>query len=302
MTQECDAGVAFVGEATPGDSVMSKVTIYRYMVLNPNRAERRKSRRWGTREGIASFKNFAELLEDTAAEVDGTAVNSIGFTRVRLRTALRIACARLQGRLIAVGRAREHRAIQAVTDHARMQRADRTAGDSARDTRPSVRATAGKSARQSTSRSATAGARARRASAPGRIAWQDSRRTSGARTERTDPQPRGPRLFRRHAAAVLREPVDCLIIRLRSVTWAARSAGVRSDRCRFFVDLCESRVILVGAGQIAAFVKPWRRVDRRLRHEAARLQRRRQAARWSGAWEATVAANPRYEAPWSFFW
>jgi hypothetical protein len=61
---------------------MSKVTVYQYMVLDPNRAERRKSRRWGTREGIASFKHFVEILEDTAVEVDASAVDSMGFTKL----------------------------------------------------------------------------------------------------------------------------------------------------------------------------------------------------------------------------
>jgi hypothetical protein len=59
---------------------MSKVTIYQYMVLDPNHAEWRKSQRWGTREGIESFGDFAEILEDTAVEVDASAVDSLGFT------------------------------------------------------------------------------------------------------------------------------------------------------------------------------------------------------------------------------
>jgi hypothetical protein len=41
---------------------MSKVTIYQYMVLDPERAEKRKSRRWGTREGIQSRKDFAQII------------------------------------------------------------------------------------------------------------------------------------------------------------------------------------------------------------------------------------------------
>ena len=60
--------------------VTGTTTIYQYMVLDPSRAERRRSRRWGTREGIASFKNFVEILEDTATEVDASAIDSMGFT------------------------------------------------------------------------------------------------------------------------------------------------------------------------------------------------------------------------------
>jgi hypothetical protein len=59
---------------------MSKVTVYQYMVLDTDRNERRESRRWGTREGIASFGDFVEILEDTAIEVDASAVDSLGFT------------------------------------------------------------------------------------------------------------------------------------------------------------------------------------------------------------------------------
>jgi hypothetical protein len=58
---------------------MSKVTVYQYMVLDAFRVEKRKSRRWGTREGIEALKDF-EIIEDTATEVDVSAVDSIGFT------------------------------------------------------------------------------------------------------------------------------------------------------------------------------------------------------------------------------
>jgi hypothetical protein len=63
---------------------MSKVTIYQFTVLDPDRAERRTSRRWGTREGIQSRKDFAQIriLEDTAKEVDASAVDSMGFTKL----------------------------------------------------------------------------------------------------------------------------------------------------------------------------------------------------------------------------
>jgi hypothetical protein len=63
---------------------MSKVTVYQFMVLDRNGVERRTSRRWGTREGIQSRKDFAEtvILEHTAREVDASAVDSLGFTKL----------------------------------------------------------------------------------------------------------------------------------------------------------------------------------------------------------------------------
>jgi hypothetical protein len=65
-----------------GGSDVSKVALYQYPVFDRYRVEKRKSRRWGTREGIESFKHFAEILEDTAVEVDGSAVDSMGFTKL----------------------------------------------------------------------------------------------------------------------------------------------------------------------------------------------------------------------------
>ena len=56
---------------------MSKVTVYQYMVLDP--IQKRKSSRWGTREAIASFADFVEILEDTAVDVDASAVDLLGF-------------------------------------------------------------------------------------------------------------------------------------------------------------------------------------------------------------------------------
>jgi hypothetical protein len=44
---------------------MTKVTVYQYLVVDSYRIERPKSRRWGTREGIESLKDFAEILEST---------------------------------------------------------------------------------------------------------------------------------------------------------------------------------------------------------------------------------------------
>ena len=61
---------------------MTKVTVYQYIVVDAYRIERRMSRRWGTREGIESLKDFAEILESTAIEVDASAVDSSGFTQL----------------------------------------------------------------------------------------------------------------------------------------------------------------------------------------------------------------------------
>ena len=59
---------------------MSTVAIYRYLLLYRVSSEKRQSRRWGTREGIEPFKDVAEILEDTATEVDASVVDSLGFT------------------------------------------------------------------------------------------------------------------------------------------------------------------------------------------------------------------------------
>ena len=59
---------------------MNKVTVYQYTILDLRRVERRKSRRWGTREGIQSLIDLTEVLEDTGTEVDASAVDSVGFT------------------------------------------------------------------------------------------------------------------------------------------------------------------------------------------------------------------------------
>jgi hypothetical protein len=48
------------------------------MVLDSFRVDKRKSRRWGTREGIEALKDFAEIIEDTAAENDASAVDFLG--------------------------------------------------------------------------------------------------------------------------------------------------------------------------------------------------------------------------------
>jgi hypothetical protein len=61
---------------------MTRVTVYQYMVLDPKRIEKRKSRHWGTREGIESLRDFGEILEFSATVVDVSAVDSMGFRRL----------------------------------------------------------------------------------------------------------------------------------------------------------------------------------------------------------------------------
>ena len=61
---------------------MGKVTVYQYQMLNTSLGEPRKARRWGTREAIEGLKGSAEILELTAALVDASAVDSIGFTEL----------------------------------------------------------------------------------------------------------------------------------------------------------------------------------------------------------------------------
>ena len=61
---------------------MSKVTVYQYMALGTNLGEPRKARRWGTREAIEGLKGSAEILGDTATDVDASVVDSMGFTRL----------------------------------------------------------------------------------------------------------------------------------------------------------------------------------------------------------------------------
>ena len=60
---------------------MSKVTVYQYTILDLKRVERRKSRRWGTREGIQSLSDLTEIIEGTGVEVDASAVDSLGSPR-----------------------------------------------------------------------------------------------------------------------------------------------------------------------------------------------------------------------------
>jgi hypothetical protein len=67
---------------TSAANPMSKVTIYQYILLNTGLNEPRKARRWGTREAIEGLKGAAEILGDTATEVDASVVDSVGFTNL----------------------------------------------------------------------------------------------------------------------------------------------------------------------------------------------------------------------------
>ena len=61
---------------------MSRVIVYQYRVVDTRRGEGRKARRWGTREAIAGLKS-AQILEDSATPVDGSALNDgDGFTQL----------------------------------------------------------------------------------------------------------------------------------------------------------------------------------------------------------------------------
>lgn len=57
---------------------MRKATVYRYKVLNVNKAERRVARRWGTREAINRLRQ-AEVIEDSVKQVDEQVLNVGGF-------------------------------------------------------------------------------------------------------------------------------------------------------------------------------------------------------------------------------
>jgi hypothetical protein len=59
---------------------MRKVTIYQYTVLDVNRIEPRKARRWGTRKAIESLK-VAEIVEESATLVDESLLTN-GFTEL----------------------------------------------------------------------------------------------------------------------------------------------------------------------------------------------------------------------------
>jgi hypothetical protein len=60
---------------------VGKVTIYQYMILDMNRVELRKARRWGTRQAIDRLKD-ADLIEGSAAVVDAAVLNVGGFTEL----------------------------------------------------------------------------------------------------------------------------------------------------------------------------------------------------------------------------
>ena len=59
---------------------MGKVKVYQYKILETDTVERRKARRWGTREAIEALKDMAEIIESSGVLVDETAVNRSGFT------------------------------------------------------------------------------------------------------------------------------------------------------------------------------------------------------------------------------
>jgi hypothetical protein len=65
--------------STEGLLAVSKVPVYQYLVLDTNRVELRRARRWGTREAIDRLKD-AEILEDSAM-VDTSALIG-GFTKL----------------------------------------------------------------------------------------------------------------------------------------------------------------------------------------------------------------------------
>jgi hypothetical protein len=52
-----------------------------YMVLDTNRVELRKARRWGTREAIDGLKE-AEIIGGSATLIDEAILNASGFTPV----------------------------------------------------------------------------------------------------------------------------------------------------------------------------------------------------------------------------
>ncbi|MDD2465227.1 MAG: hypothetical protein PHI97_14615 [Desulfobulbus sp.] len=54
---------------------MSKITIYRFQVYSVINDNFQKSRRWGTRDAIERIA-WGEILEDTATEVDESAIAS----------------------------------------------------------------------------------------------------------------------------------------------------------------------------------------------------------------------------------
>ena len=76
--------VARCGECIVADDagaliLMSKVTIYQYLVIDRHRKQVRKAQRWGTRKAIERLRTTL-VLEDTAATVDTSVINIGGFT------------------------------------------------------------------------------------------------------------------------------------------------------------------------------------------------------------------------------
>ena len=59
--------------------LMSKVTIYQYLVIDRHRRQVRKAQRWGTRNAIERLRTTL-VLEDSATTVDASVINIGGFT------------------------------------------------------------------------------------------------------------------------------------------------------------------------------------------------------------------------------
>ena len=57
------------------------VKVYQYEILDTYRVERRKARRWGTREAIDGLK-VADIIERSVMEVDPAVLNEGGFTEL----------------------------------------------------------------------------------------------------------------------------------------------------------------------------------------------------------------------------
>jgi hypothetical protein len=69
------------GYVTVRSGAMRQVTVYQYMVLDTNRVELRKARRWGTREAVDGLKD-AQIIGGSATLIDEAILNASGFTPV----------------------------------------------------------------------------------------------------------------------------------------------------------------------------------------------------------------------------
>jgi hypothetical protein len=57
---------------------MSNVTIYRFVILDPEKMHRRRVR-WGTRQAVAGLED-ARVIEGSATSVDASILDEDGFT------------------------------------------------------------------------------------------------------------------------------------------------------------------------------------------------------------------------------